>query len=218
MKHEPYGFYEKFFKRPIDFLCGFAAVIVFWWLYLILAILIKIKLGSPILFIQNRPGKDGKIFKLYKFRTMTNAKDEKGNYLPDDVRLTKFGRLLRSSSLDELPEAFNIIKGDMSVIGPRPLLVEYLPYYTEEERHRHDVRPGLSGLAQINGRNASTWEEKFKYDLEYVSKITFIQDIKIVLFTVYKAMKRSDVLVGKAIPAGRLDVARRQKEFTELHK
>ena len=161
-KHRPYGPYECFFKRPIDFLCALAAILVFWWLYLIVAIVVKIKLGRPVLFIQERPGKDEKIFKLYKFRTMTDAKDDNGDLLPDDVRLTKFGRFLRSTSLDELPEAFNILKGDMSVIGPRPLLVEYLSYYTEEEKHRHDVRPGLSGLAQVNGRNTSTWEQKFK--------------------------------------------------------
>ena len=157
-KHKPYGPYEKYFKRPIDFLCGCIAVAVFWWLYFILAVLVRVKLGSPVLFTQDRPGKDGKIFKLYKFRSMTDARDENGDLLPDDIRLTKFGRLLRSTSLDELPEAFNIIRGDMSVIGPRPLLVEYLPYYTEEEKHRHDVRPGLSGLAQVNGRNAISWD------------------------------------------------------------
>lgn len=210
-KHRPYGPYERFFKRPIDFLCGFAAVAVFWWLYLILALLVRVKLGSPVLFTQDRPGKDGKIFKLYKFRSMTDARDENGELLSDDVRLTKFGRLLRSTSLDELPEAFNIIKGDMSIIGPRPLLVEYLPYYTQEERHRHDVRPGLSGWAQVNGRNATPWDIRLQMDIDYVNHVTFAQDVKIIFMTVYKAVKRSDILVGKEIPAGRLDEARREK-------
>lgn len=210
-KHKPYGPYERYFKRPIDFFCGFAAVAVFWWLYLILAVLVRVKLGSPVLFTQDRPGKDGKIFKLYKFRSMTDARDENGNLLPDDIRLTKFGRILRSTSLDELPEAFNIIKGDMSVIGPRPLLVEYLPYYTEEEKHRHDVRPGLSGWAQVNGRNATSWDIRLQMDLDYVNYVTFMRDLKIIFMTVYKAIKRVDILVGKEIPAGRLDVARREK-------
>lgn len=210
-KHKPYGPYERFFKRPIDICCALAAIIVFCWLYIIVAILVRVKLGSPVLFTQDRPGKDEKIFKLYKFRTMTDARDENGNLLPDDVRLTKFGRLLRSTSLDELPEAFNILKGDMSVVGPRPLLVSYLPYYTVEERHRHDVRPGLTGLAQINGRNAGTWEQKFTYDLRYVDKCTFKEDVYIILKTVVKSVKRSDILVGSQIPAGRLDVVRGEK-------
>lgn len=211
LKHKPYGPYERYFKRPIDFFCGFFAIAVFWWLYLILFVLVRVKLGSPVLFTQDRPGKDGKIFKLYKFRSMTDARDEKGNLLSDDIRLTKFGRLLRSTSLDELPEAFNIIKGDMSVIGPRPLLVEYLPYYTEEEKHRHDVRPGLSGWAQVNGRNATSWNIRLQMDLDYVNHITFTRDMKIIFLTVYKAIKRSDILVGKEIAAGRFDVARRKE-------
>lgn len=201
-KHRPYGPYERFFKRPIDFLCALATILVFWWLYLIVAIVVKIKLGSPVLFIQERPGKDEKIFKLYKFRTMTDAKDDNGNLLPDDVRLTKFGRFLRSTSLDELPEAFNILKGDMSVIGPRPLAVQYLPYYTKKEKHRHDIRPGLSGLAQINGRNDLKWEERFFYDLQYAKKISFLGDLKIVLLTIKKVLKREDVVIrgyGKAV-------------------
>ena len=210
-KHKPYGTYERLFKRPIDFLCAFAAVAVFCWLYIIVAVLVRIKLGSPVLFKQDRPGKDGKIFKLYKFRTMTDARDDDGNLLPDDLRLTHFGRLLRSTSLDELPEAFNILKGDMSVIGPRPLLVEYLPYYTEEELHRHDVRPGLSGWAQVNGRNTTPWDERLKMDIDYVNHVTFLKDVKIVFMTVYKAACRSDILVGKEIPAGRLDEARSEK-------
>ncbi|MGM9661047.1 MAG: sugar transferase [Faecousia sp.] len=209
--HKPYGPYEKYFKRPLDFCCGMAAVIVFSWLYIILAILVRVKLGSPVLFTQDRPGKDGKIFKLYKFRSMTDARDENGNLLPDDVRLTKFGRLLRSTSLDELPEAFNIIKGDMSVIGPRPLLVEYLPYYTEEEQHRHDVRPGLSGLAQVNGRNAISWDQKLKYDCDYISKITFWGDIKLIAQTVIKTVKRSDIQVGEGLKAGKFIDQRKEQ-------
>lgn len=191
-KHKPYGPYEKYFKRPLDLFCGLAAVTVFWWLYLILAILVRLKLGSPVLFTQERPGKDEKIFKLYKFRTMTDARDENGNLLPDEVRLTRFGKMLRATSLDELPEAFNIIKGEMSVIGPRPLLVKYLPRYNSEQKHRHDVRPGLSGLAQVNGRNAITWEEKFRYDVAYTKKITFIGDLKIIFQTVGKAFFRKE--------------------------
>ncbi|MBR5236026.1 MAG: sugar transferase [Clostridia bacterium] len=189
--------YRKFGKRLFDIVCALAALLVFGWLYIIVAILVRIKLGSPVLFQQERPGKDEKIFKLYKFRTMTDARDEEGNLLPDEVRLTRFGRLLRKTSLDELPEAFNILKGDMSVVGPRPLLVEYLPYYTEEERHRHDVRPGLTGLAQINGRNAITWEEKFAWDLNYIKRITFWGDVKIIFQTVIKTVMRKDILVGK---------------------
>ena len=215
------GIYNRVFKRLIDIMCALLAIIVFSWLYVIVAILVRVKLGSPIIFKQARPGKidpkTGKetIFYLYKFRSMTDARDEYGKLLPDDMRLTKFGRFLRSTSMDELPEAFNILKGDMSVVGPRPLLVEYLPYYTKEEHHRHDVRPGLSGLAQVNGRNASTWDEKFCYDLKYVNKISFVLDVKIVCLTVYKTIKRSDVLVGKDIPAGRLDIARKHMQIEE---
>lgn len=191
-KHKPYGPYERFFKRPIDICCALAAIIVFCWLYIIVAILVRVKLGSPVLFTQDRPGKDEKIFKLYKFRTMTDARDENGELLPDDVRLTKFGRLLRSTSLDELPEAFNILKGDMSVIGPRPLLVKYLPLYDEEQRRRHEVRPGLSGYAQVNGRNTVSWEEKFKLDVEYVEHITFLGDVRIIFSTVMKAFVKRE--------------------------
>lgn len=204
------GFYEKYVKRLLDIVCSLAVLLVFWWLLLIIAILVRIKLGSPVLFKQARPGKNEKIFYLYKFRTMTDTRDEKGNFLPDDERLTKFGRMLRSTSLDELPEIFNILKGDMSIIGPRPLLVEYLPYYTEEERHRHDVRPGLSGWAQVNGRNAIvSWEDRFEKDLFYVNNCTFLMDCKVLWKTIYKVVKRSDILVGKQISAGRLDVARK---------
>ena len=189
--HRPY---EKYFKRPFDLLCGFAALTVFCWLYIILAIMIRIKLGSPILFTQERPGKDEKIFKIYKFRTMTDEKDENGKLLPDEMRLTRFGKMLRATSLDEIPEVFNIIKGDMSVVGPRPLLVKYLPLYSEEQKHRHDVRPGLSGHAQVNGRNSVSWEEKFKLDVEYVYNITFLGDLKIIFCTVGKAfIKREGI-------------------------
>ena len=212
------GFYNRYVKRIIDIICALLAIMVFWWLYLIVAVLVRIKLGSPIIFKQERPGKIDKktgketIFNLYKFRTMTDKRDVEGNLLPDDVRLTKFGRILRSTSLDELPEAFNILKGDMSVIGPRPLLVEYLPYYTKEEHHRHDVRPGLSGWAQINGRNAiDSWEQRFQYDLEYVKNVSFAFDIKVVLKTIEKVLKRSDIQVGKQINVGRLDTARGNK-------
>lgn len=191
-KHKPYGPYEKYFKRPLDIFCGLAAVIVFSWLYLILIILGAIFMGGNPFFTQERPGKDEKIFKLIKFRSMDNRKDKNGNLLPDDVRLNKYGRFLRKTSLDEMPEAFNIIKGDMSVIGPRPLLVKYLPYYNEEQRHRHDVRPGLSGYAQVHGRNTVSWDDKFKMDVEYVNHITFLGDVKIILDTVLKAFIKQE--------------------------
>lgn len=192
-KHKTYGPYEKYFKRPLDFCCGLAAVVVFWWLYAIVAILVRVRLGSPVLFTQDRPGKDEKIFKLYKFRTMTDKRDENGELLPDEVRLTKFGKMLRATSLDELPEAFNIIKGDMSVIGPRPLLVKYLPYYSEEQHRRHEVRPGLSGYAQAHGRNGVSWDEKFAMDVQYVDQITFLGDIKIIVDTVLSVVKREGI-------------------------
>ena len=191
-KHKPYGPYEKYFKRPLDLFCGLAAVIAFWWLYLIVAILVRIKLGSPVLFTQDRPGKDEIIFKLYKFRTMTDARGENGELLPDEVRLTKFGKMLRATSLDELPEAFNIIKGDMSVIGPRPLLVRYLSRYSLEQHRRHEVRPGLSGYAQVNGRNTVSWQERFRMDVEYVDHITFLGDLKIIWDSVMVAFVRRD--------------------------
>lgn len=190
--------YKLFFKRFWDILCSLLALVVFCWLYAIIAILVRIKLGSPVLFKQIRPGmkdKNGqeKLFTLYKFRTMTNEKDANGNLLPDEIRLTKFGAWLRSTSLDELPEAFNILKGDMSVIGPRPQLVRDMVFMTEEQRHRHDVKPGLSGLAQVRGRNVISWEGKLATDLEYIQHITFIGDAKIVLQTVRKFLKREDI-------------------------
>lgn len=190
--HKPYGPYEKYFKRPIDFLCGILVVLVFSWLYVILIVLgIIFMRGNPF-FMQERPGKDGKIFKLIKFRSMDNRKDKTGNLLPDSVRLNKYGRILRKTSLDEIPEMFNIIKGDMSLIGPRPLLVQYLPLYSEKQRHRHDVRPGLSGYAQVNGRNSITWTHRFELDCQYVEKITFWGDLKIVFQTIEKAFIRQD--------------------------
>lgn len=187
------GFYERYVKRIFDIVCGVAAVTVFWWLYLIVAILVRAKLGSPVLFTQERPGKDEKIFKLYKFRTMTDEKDEDGNLLPDMVRLTKFGKFLRNSSLDELPEVINILKGEMSVVGPRPLLVKYLPLYNEKQRRRHEVRPGMSGYAQVHGRNNMTWEEKFDMDVYYVDHITFLGDIKIIIDTVLSVLKHEGI-------------------------
>ena len=207
--HKPYGLYEKCVKRPADCFLAICAIIILSPVLLVTAVLVRAKLGAPVLFTQDRPGKDEKIFKLYKFRSMTDKKDKEGHFLPDDQRLTVFGRKLRATSLDELPELFNIVKGDMSIVGPRPLLVEYLPYYTQEEKRRHDVRPGLTGWAQINGRNAiHSWEERFKYDLEYVDHISFAMDLKIAVMTIYKVFKKSDIQVGSEIKAGRLDQAR----------
>lgn len=185
--------YKNYIKRFLDFTLSLLALILLSPVMLIIAILVRIKLGTPVIFKQQRPGKNEKIFTLYKFRTMTDKKDENGSLLPDSERLTKFGKLLRSTSLDELPELINILKGDMAIVGPRPLLVEYLPYYTEEEKHRHDVRPGLTGLAQVNGRNSISWEEKFNDDLKYIKKITFMGDTKIILKTVGKVFKREGI-------------------------
>ena len=190
--HKPYGPYEKYLKRPIDLLCGLAAVLVFCWLYILLIILGFIFMRGNPFFTQERPGKNGKIFKLIKFRTMDNRRDKNGEYLPDEVRLNKYGRFLRKTSLDEIPEAFNIIKGDMSLIGPRPLLVQYLPLYSEKQKHRHDVRPGLSGYAQVNGRNSISWTHKFELDCEYVEKITFLGDLKILFQTIGKAFLKQE--------------------------
>ena len=191
--HKPYGPYEKYIKRPLDAFLATGALIVFSPILLITAVLVRVKLGSPVLFCQERPGKDEKIFKLYKFRTMTDERDESGELLPDEVRLTKFGRVLRSTSLDELPELLNIIKGDMSVVGPRPLLVKYLPYYTAEQRKRHDVRPGLTGYAQAHGRNLVNWDDKFSMDVRYASRITFLGDVKIIADTVGKVFKHEGI-------------------------
>lgn len=192
MEHKK-GIYENYIKRMLDFILSLIALICLSPVLLIVSILVRTKLGSPIIFKQQRPGKNEKIFTLYKFRTMTDEKDENGKLLPDSQRLTKFGKFLRSTSLDELPELINIIKGDMAIVGPRPLLVEYLPLYNKEQKHRHDVRPGLTGLAQVNGRNLISWEEKFDDDLKYIKKITFIGDIKIILKTVGKVFKREGI-------------------------
>lgn len=204
--------YRFFFKRLLDIIISGIVLIVLCPVLILLAILITIKLGTPVIFVQERPGKNEKIFRLYKFRSMSNATDERGELLPDELRLTRFGKLLRSTSLDELPELFNILKGDMSLIGPRPLLVRYLPWYTEEERHRHDVRPGLTGLAQVNGRNALGWEERFSYDLEYVNHLTFIMDVKIICMTVGKVLKRSGTLSGADQTVADFDVYRKGQE------
>lgn len=202
--------YEKYFKRVLDFSVSLCALIVLSPVILVLIILGAVKMKGNPFFVQERPGKDEKIFKLIKFRTMTCEKDENGEWLPDDVRLNRYGRILRKTSLDELPELFNIIKGDMSLVGPRPLLVEYLEYYTTEECHRHDVRPGLTGWAQINGRNnIGSWEERFQYDLEYIERCSLLFDIKILYLTIAKVFRKTDILVGAEIKVGRLDDARR---------
>lgn len=187
------GIYQKYIKRLLDFILSLTALIVLSPLLLIVSILVRLKLGSPILFKQKRPGLDEKIFTMYKFRTMTDSKDRSGELLPDSVRLTKFGKFLRSTSLDELPGLINIVKGDMSIIGPRPLLVQYLPLYNEHQKRRHEVRPGLSGLAQVNGRNAISWEDKFNLDVKYVDSISFLQDWKIIFLTVKKVFIREGI-------------------------
>ena len=185
--------YSKYIKRILDFLFRLLTFIILCTVLLAIAILVRIKLGKPVIFKQKRPGKNEKIFTLYKFRTMTEERDEKGELLPDEKRLKKFGKVLRCTSLDELPELFNILKGDMSLVGPRPLLIQYLPLYSDRQKHRHDVRPGLTGLAQISGRNAITWEEKFEKDLEYIHNISFIEDLKIIIRTIVKVIKREGI-------------------------
>lgn len=192
-KHKPYGPYEKYIKRPQDFLCALLAIIVLSPVMLITAILVRIKLGSPVLFTQDRPGKDGKIFKLYKFRTMLPPKSGVIDPAQDAARLTPFGKKLRSTSLDELPELFNILKGDMSVVGPRPLLVQYLSRYNAHQARRHEVRPGFTGLAQVHGRNAISWEDKFDWDVKYVDKVTFLGDWKIIFETIRTVLKKEGI-------------------------
>lgn len=186
-------FYDKYVKRLLDILLSAAGLVVLSPVLAVTAVLVRKKLGSPVIFCQPRPGKNGKIFHLYKFRSMTDARDENGNLLPDDVRLTTFGKKLRSTSLDELPELLNILRGDMSIVGPRPLLVKYLPLYSEEQRHRHDVRPGLTGWAQVNGRNTVKWEEKFQLDLWYVQNVSLMLDLRIILMTVKSVLHREGI-------------------------
>ncbi|WP_293725964.1 sugar transferase [uncultured Phascolarctobacterium sp.] len=190
---EEEAMYKKFIKRILDIILSLIALIILSPLLILISILVRIKLGSPVFFRQLRPGKNEKIFGILKFRTMTDERDESGNLLSDDIRLTKFGQFLRSTSIDELPELLNILKGDMSIVGPRPLLVQYLERYTEEQKHRHDVKPGLTGLAQVNGRNGIAWDEKFKYDIEYAKNVTFYGDCKIILQTVMKVFGREGI-------------------------
>ncbi|MCD1024647.1 sugar transferase [Enterococcus sp. SMC-9] len=199
------SFYRKYVKRCLDILLSGLALIVLSPIFLIVAILVRTKLGSPVLFKQLRPGKNEHIFPMYKFRTMTDEKDSTGNLLPDEMRLTKFGKLLRSTSLDELPELWNILKGDMSIIGPRPLLVEYLPLYNSEQKKRHEVRPGLTGLAQVNGRNAISWEEKFNLDCKYVDNITFRVDVKIFFLTIKKVFVREGISADEHVTIERFE-------------
>lgn len=208
MRHKPYGPYEKFIKRPLDCFLSSLALVILSPIMLITAILVRIKLGAPVLFTQERPGLHEKIFKIYKFRTMTDKRDKEGRLLPDADRLTKFGKILRSTSLDELPELFNIAKGDMAIVGPRPLLTQYLPYYRPEERERHAIRPGLTGYAQVHGRNYVMWDERCALDVQYAKKITFIGDVRIILQTIIKVLKRSDV-AEKRIPP--LDQVRKEE-------
>lgn len=193
MNKKKNGLYQNYIKRILDFILSLTAAVVLSPVMLITAALVRTKLGKPVIFQQERPGKNEKIFKLYKFRTMTDAKDENGELLPDEVRLTKFGKVLRSTSLDELPELWNIVKGDMSIVGPRPLLVRYLPLYNEKQKHRHDVRPGFTGLAQVHGRNSISWTEKFDWDIKYVNHVTFLTDVKIILDTVRIVLKREGI-------------------------
>lgn len=210
MRNSKGGIYRRFIKRPMDFLLALIAIIVLSPVLLIVAILVKTKLGSPVIFKQQRPGLNEKIFTMYKFRTMTDARDENGELLPDSVRLTKFGKFLRSTSLDELPELFNILKGDMSIIGPRPLLVKYLPYYKENERLRHSVRPGLSGLAQVSGRNNLDWDKRLALDVEYVENISLLLDLKIIIKTLIKVLKKEDITIVDLSTLKDLDVERKQ--------
>lgn len=202
--------YKKYIKRILDIILSLIAIIITLPIFLIVGILILIFIGQPAIFRQKRPGKNEKIFTMYKFRTMTNKKDKNGNLLPDELRLTKLGKFLRKTSLDEIPEFINILKGDMSFVGPRPLLVEYLPYYKEEEHHRHDVRPGLTGLAQVNGRNNLDWDKRLKKDIEYVNNITFINDVKIIIDTIKIVLKREGITDNKSATMTRLNIERKK--------
>lgn len=208
--------YAKYFKRPLDFVLSLLALIVLSPVLLVLTVLGAIKMKGNPFFTQLRPGKDEKIFKLIKFRSMTCEKDAEGNLLPDEQRLTRYGKILRSTSLDELPELINILKGDMSIVGPRPLLVEYLPYYTDEERCRHDVRPGLTGLAQVNGRNTISWDQKLAFDVKYVSAISFLNDLKILFKTVLKVFLRADIQIGNDFKAGKFIDQRKERKSEEV--
>lgn len=202
--------YKKYIKRILDIILSLIAIIITLPIFLIVGILILIFIGQPAIFRQKRPGKNEKIFTMYKFRTMTNKKDKNGNLLPDELRLTKLGKFLRKTSLDEIPEFINILKGDMSFVGPRPLLVEYLPYYKEEEHHRHDVRPGLTGLTQVNGRNNLDWDKRLKKDIEYVNNITFINDVKIIIDTIKIVLKREGITDNKSATMTRLNIERKK--------
>lgn len=203
--------YKNIIKRIIDFMLSLITLLLLSPIFIIVAALVRVKLGSPVFFCQKRPGKDEKIFTIYKFRTMTDKRDENGNLCSDDIRLTPFGRKLRATSLDELPQLLNVIKGDMAIVGPRPLMVEYLPYYTEEEKIRHTVRPGITGLAQVRGRNSISWEEKFAFDILYVNKISLMFDLKIIMETVSKVIKKSDIGQGEESPEY-LNVLRKDKK------
>lgn len=207
--------YRHFFKRFFDIILSACALVVLSPVLLAVAVLVRIKLGSPVIFCQERPGKDEKIFRMYKFRSMTDARDEDGELLPDEVRLTKLGRILRSTSLDELPELWNILKGDMSIVGPRPLAVQYLPYYTEEEHHRHDVRPGLTGMAQTHGRNTLSWEEKFSYDLDYIKGISLGLDLSIILLTVKTVFVKDGIGQGEQAPES-LHIQRQKRKAEKV--
>lgn len=200
--------YRNCFKRLLDIILSGIAMVILSPIMLIIALLVKMKLGSPVIFKQDRPGRDEKLFRLFKFRTMTDGRDEKGELLPDEIRLTKFGRILRTTSLDELPELINIFKGDMSIVGPRPLLVRYLPFYKKEERLRHSVRPGLTGLAQVNGRNNIDWDERLGFDVKYVKNMTFLGDVKIIFQTIGKVLKRKDIASGRQLIIQDLDKER----------
>ena len=203
--------YRRFIKRILDFTISLISLIIFSPIFIVVAVLVRVKLGSPVFFRQKRPGKDEKIFIIYKFRTMTDKRDENGNLCSDDIRLTSFGRKLRATSLDELPQLLNVIKGDMAIVGPRPLMVEYLPYYTEEEKIRHTVRPGITGLAQVRGRNSISWEEKFSFDIQYVNNMSLMFDLKIIMETVSKVIKKSDIGQGEECPEY-LNVLRKDKK------
>ncbi len=210
-----FAMYAKYIKRMLDFLIALVGLVVASPILLIVAVLVRTKLGSPVLFAQERPGKDEKIFKLYKFRSMSDAKDEQGNLLPDKDRLTPFGKMLRATSLDELPELFNILKGDMSLIGPRPLLVSYLPWYTEREQLRHTVRPGLTGLAQVSGRNSLVWDKRLEKDVEYVEHLSFMMDLKILFMTVKKVVCKDDVAEDTNVIEGNFAEIRKQQKLRE---